>query len=296
MSKRDEYVPSAAGVVSRSARSIDKFILEARDGGIGMATVNCTEGPNDLRQRTMPVAIGGSGFKLNINIAPGLTQVLKALPSPAVMEERNRLAREIHDTLAQEFAGILLHLEAAVKSDDAKWCISPECLTCARDLAKSGLEDARRMLLDLRPKALEGATLEEALRQLAERFSHDCGMACSYRSNGRARKIPVEVQDELYRVAQEALCNVRKHSRATAVSLSMHCRPGMVVLKIKDNGQGFAMVKRQAGRRGYGLPTMQERAQRLGGRIEINTAPGTGTQIIIAMPLPGKTPMERNNR
>lgn len=224
------------------------------------------------------------------------TQVLEILLSSAVMEERYRLAREIHDTLAQEFAGILLHLEAAEGSYNANWFISPECLGCARDLAKRGLEDARRMILNLRPKSLEGATLSGALRQLAERFSHDGGIACTFRASRRVCDLPVEIQDELYRLAQEALCNVRKHSRATSAWLSLAGGPGEVALKIRDNGHGFATTRRQEGGHGYGLQTTRERAHRLGGRIDVNTAPGTGTQIIITVLLAGKTPMERNKR
>ncbi len=152
------------------------------------------------------------------------------------------------------------------------------------------------MLLGLRPKSLEGTTLSEALRQLAERFSRDSSIPCRFRADAPVRDLPAEVQDELFRVAQEALCNVRKHSHATAASLSLAGAPGWVVLQIKDNGQGFAAIRRQAGGQGYGLATMRERAGRLGGRIEINTVPGAGTEVTITVPLPAKTSIERNDQ
>jgi len=133
----------------------------------------------------------------------------------AVMEERNRLAREIHDTLVQQFAGIVLHLEAA-NGMNSTGNLS-ECFARVRDLAKCGLEDARRMLLGLRPKSLDGARLSDALGQLAERFSRECAIHCTFNVSGRAHKLTEEIENELYRVAQEALCNVRKHSRAAAV-------------------------------------------------------------------------------
>ena len=226
----------------------------------------------------------------------GVADSSGTVPSSAVVEERRRLAREIHDTLVQEFAGILLHLEAAKSSDDAETCTIFECLARARDLARCGLEDARRMLLGLRPKSLEGTTLSAALRQLAERFSRDSRIACKFCSDGGTRDIPVEIQDELYRVAQEALCNVCKHSRATSASLSLGYEPGVVVLKIKDNGQGFGTMRHQCAGHGYGLGTMQDRAHRLGGQIEINTAPGRGTEVSITVPLPGNSQMERNRQ
>jgi len=235
-------------------------------------------------------------FTQTYSLPRDLTQVLETLPPSAVMEERSRLAREIHDTLVQEFAGILLHLEAVEGSDDAEWCSSSECLARARELAKSGLEDARRMLLNLRPRSLEGSTLPDALRQLAKDFSCDCTITCTFCQAGHVRSLPVLIQDELYRVAQEALSNVRKHSRATAASLSLGHGPAVIVLKIKDNGQGFATIKHQAAGHGYGMSTMRERVRRLGGRIDNHSAPGIGTEVSITVPHPGTTQMEKNNQ
>ena len=204
------------------------------------------------------------------------------------------MAREIHDTLAQEFAGILLHLEAVswfgASENDCDY------LARAKELAKCGLEDARRMLLGLRPKSLEGALLCDALNQLAERFSLDCGIHCTFSVSGRAHKLPEEIENELYRVAQEALCNVRKHSRAASVSIALNYNFSGVGLAIKDNGQGFAVEKSPAGAHGFGLPTMCERADRLGGRMDIKTGQGSGTEVKMSVPLPGKTSKERSNQ
>src|SRR5215475_5366180 len=219
-----------------------------------------------------------------------MSQVLETVPCSAVLEERNRMAREIHDTLAQEFAGILLHLEAANSSYEANTV--SECLGRAKELAKCGLEDARRMLLGLRPKSLEGALLSDALRQLAECFSRDCGIHCTFSANGRPHRLPEEIENELYRVAQEALCNVRKHSRAGSVSVSLNYKFGGVVLAIKDNGLGFEIKPRQAGAHGFGVPTMFERANRLGARMDINTGKGIGTEVRMSVPLSGNTSKE----
>jgi signal transduction histidine kinase len=234
--------------------------------------------------------------RLGFEIKPTIqqSQLAESLPCSAVIEERNRLAREIHDTLAQQFAGILLHLEAANGLDGG--VNARECLAQARELAKSGLEDARRMLLGLRPKSLEGAHLSDALSQLVERFSRDCGINCTFSASGRPLKLSEEIENELYRVAQEALCNVRKHSRAGSVAILLNYQSDGVVLAIKDNGQGFAVNQRQAGAHGFGLPTMCERANRLGGKMDINTGQGTGTEIRMSVPLSGKTSKERNNQ
>jgi two-component system NarL family sensor kinase len=211
-----------------------------------------------------------------------------------VLEERQRLAREIHDTLTQDFAGILLHLEAAEALAGGKWRRSAECVSRARELARSGLEDSRRMLLGLRPKPLEGSNLCNALRRLAESCAQDALLACTFRHSGRECALPPEVQDELYRVAQEALCNVRKHARARSAWLALRFEPGAVVLRIKDNGQGFAEVQPQAGGRGYGMTTMRERAHRLGGKFDILSGAGKGTVITIRVPLVNKIPTESN--
>ena len=227
----------------------------------------------------------------NLVPEPRNRRFVETVASSAVIEERNRLAREIHDTLVQEFAGILLHLEAANGSDEP--VNLSECFACVRELAKCGLEDARRMLLGLRPKSLEGAKLSDALGQLAERFSHDCGIHCTFNVSGRLHKLTEEIENELYRVAQEALCNVRKHSRAGCVSILLSYGAGAVMLAIKDNGQGFAMKQPQAGANGFGLPAMCDRASRLGGRMDISSMQGTGTELRMSVPIRSKTSKER---
>jgi signal transduction histidine kinase len=237
---------------------------------------------------------GGARSAWDFNPAIHFRRILETAFSSAVIEERNRMAREIHDTLAQEFAGILLHLEA-VNGLDASENAS-EYLARARELARSGLENARRMLLGLRPKSLEGAHLSDALNQLAKRFSRDCGINCTFSVSGRSHKLPEDIENELYRVAQEALCNVRKHSRAGSVSILLGYTSAGVALAIKDNGQGFAMKQTEPGAHGFGLPAMRERANRLGGRMDINSGQGTGTEIRMSVPLPGKTSKERNHQ
>ena len=215
-----------------------------------------------------------------------LRWILSRLPCPEVIEERNRMAREIHDTLAQQFAGILLHLEAADNLHNAEQQDISQYVTRAKELAKCGLEDARRMLLGLRPKSLEGAQLCDALKQLADNFFRDCGIECSFCLRGRAYKLSETAENELYRVTQEALCNVRKHSRARSVSIVLRYRPGGVLLAIKDDGHGFVVKKPQAGAQGFGLLAMSERALRLGGKVEINSSPaGAGTELKMTVPV-----------
>ena len=249
---------------------------------------------NAQRDKTLTDPVTLPASELQRSLAMGLGLFARSLPSQEVIEERQRMAREIHDTLAQEFAGIVLHLEAAGAVADAQRQNLSDYVARAKELARRGLEDARRMVLGLRPKALEGAHLRDALKQLADNFSRDCGIDCSFSLRGRTHALPEETEDELYRVAQEALCNVRKHSRARSVSILLTYRQGGVLLAIKDNGQGFVVRKPQAGTGGFGLPGMSDRAQRLGGRLDVTTGPGAGTELKLTVPATGKNSTERN--
>ena len=208
----------------------------------------------------------------------------------AVMEERRRLACEIHDTLAQAFAGILLHLESVPETFAARRQLgsaSVERLARAKQLAKCGLEDSRRMLLGLRPKSLDGTSLVGALKALAQRCAGEWRIVCKFRFIGQETGLSPDVQDEFYRIAQEALCNVRKHSRATSVSILLSCKPNIVALTVKDNGQGFVDKRAKTASEGFGLSLMQERANRIGGSMDISTAPRRGTEVKVCVLLPG---------
>ena len=242
--------------------------------------------PNPRRGKNLN-ALRPAAFRLrNRKSEKGLIQVVRTLPCPEVIEERNRMAREIHDTLAQQFVGIFLNLESAIRLDTAQQQNISEYLARAKDLAKCGLEDARRMLLGLRPKSLEGTQLCDALKELAKNFSRDCAIECSFCLRGRAYKLPETAENELYRVAQEALCNVRKHSRARSVSILLRYGHGGVLLAIKDNGHGFVVKKPQAGAQGFGLLAMSERALRLGGKVDINSSrAGAGTELKMTIPV-----------
>jgi len=211
----------------------------------------------------------------------------------AVMEERIRLACEIHDTLAQAFAGILLQLESVPETVAAGRQLgsdSVERLARAKYLAKCGLEDSRRMLQGLRPKSLDGTSLAGALKVLAQRCSSEWRMACKFRFIGPETDLSPDVQDEFYRIAQEALCNVRKHARATSASILLSCESGMVALTIKDNGQGFEAKRPRTESAGFGLSLMRERAVRIGGSMDISSAPRRGTEVKVCVLLPGVAP------
>ncbi|HZF57449.1 MAG TPA: GAF domain-containing sensor histidine kinase [Rubrobacter sp.] len=201
------------------------------------------------------------------------------------VEERNRLAREIHDTLAQSLTATTLQLESADALLDAG--SSPEKarepLLRALSLTQSNLEEARRSVLDLRAAPLEGRSLSRALRVLVERWEAETGTAARYRAINGGRPLPPRVEVALYRICQEALTNVARHAEAGRADVQLVATPGQIRLVVADDGRGFDASNMPEDR--HGLVGMNERAKMLGGRLEIRSNPGAGTRIEATVPL-----------
>jgi two-component system, NarL family, sensor kinase len=201
------------------------------------------------------------------------------------LEERNRLAREIHDTLAQGLTATTLQLESAdalLDADpDAEQVREP--LRRALSLTQSNLEEARRSVLDLRATPLEGRSLFEALKILVDCWEVEQGVNARYRAINAARPLPPRVEVGLYRICQEALTNVARHAEAKRVTVRLIATPEQVQLVVEDDGQGFASAEISADH--HGLVGMRERARMLGGTLEIQSIPGAGTRIEVTVPL-----------
>jgi len=218
-------------------------------------------------------------------LALQLSRLAHRTEQMAVMDERNRMAREIHDTLAQAFAGVVLHSEALGAALGVNKLRSKRALSHIQKLARSGLEEARRSVQALRPRALEGSTLSQALEQMAKRYSEDAKFACDFKQQGAALMLSAEIQNELFRIAQEAMTNVCKHAQAKSVGITLNFRDNQTILTVRDDGIGLAATDSPKPRGGYGLSTMRERAQRIGGQIEITNPTGGGTAIRVLVPL-----------
>lgn len=200
-------------------------------------------------------------------------------------EERNRLAREIHDTLAQGLSATALQLESAealldTGSDSKK---ARDSVRRALFLTKSNLEEARRSVLDLRAAPLEGRSLSQALGILVDRWEAETGIGVRYKPVNGSHPLPPNVEAALYRVCQEALNNVASHADATRVKVWLIITPERVRLRIQDDGKGLDPSVTPEDR--HGLLGMEERAKSLGGNIEVSGAPGEGTQIEASIPL-----------
>ena len=208
----------------------------------------------------------------------------------AISEERLRLSREIHDTLAQGFASIVMHLAPARRSLRAEPGTTEQHLIQIERTAREGLEEARRLVRALRPEALEGASLAEALGRVAGHFSEETGICVETHVNGEPGPLPPEVEVTLLRIAQEALANVRKHAVASVsrVAMTLSYLGDAAALDVRDDGVGFDVARQEsvhsdAG--GFGLKGIRERIAALGGTFSVESSPGRGTSLAAELPV-----------
>ncbi|MDP6801164.1 MAG: sensor histidine kinase, partial [SAR202 cluster bacterium] len=189
-------------------------------------------------------------------------------------------------TLAQEFTGIVLQLEAgeqALADDPAE---VQEHLDRARNLAKHCLQEARRSVWNLLPQALEDTPLHEALQGEVHRFNLAGDARANFALSGDRRQITGDIQAALFRICQESLTNIRKHAAATEVSVSLAFQRDAVRLEIEDNGKGFDVsAPRSRGTGGgFGVNGMQQRARLLRGELTVTSQPGAGAKVEVTIP------------
>ena len=205
----------------------------------------------------------------------------------ATIEERNRMAREIHDTLAQGFTGIILQLEAAEQSLSHDSKDVERHVTQAASLARKSLAEARRSVWNLRPQALEQVKLADALKQEVVRFAHEAGLDARFSVSGEKRVLSPDLEAGLLRICQESLTNVKKHARATVVEVNLGFDDSSATLTVRDNGVGFkpeTIGETTRKERRFGLTSMQERTRGLGGTFELQSARRKGTLVRVVVP------------
>jgi signal transduction histidine kinase len=207
-----------------------------------------------------------------------------------VLEERQRLAREIHDTLAQGFAGIVVHLETAEQIDPLRGSPARAHLDLARSVAREGLEEARRMLAALRPEILEQRALPEALDRVCDDWSRRTGLAANLSVTGAPAPMHPDIELTILRAVQEALTNIAKHAEAKTAAVTLSYMEDVLVLDVQDDGKGF--VPAAKGGAGFGLAGMRERVESLQGSCSIESVPGEGTTISVSLPVLGTATSE----
>jgi len=200
-----------------------------------------------------------------------------------VAAERERWAREVHDTLAQGYTSIVVLAQTAVASLPGDPGTAAERLSLIEDVARENLAEARAMVAAFAPVALDSSTLVEALQRLTERFARETGLAtrldtAALGEGGGALSRPEEVV--LLRGAQEALANVRRHASASAVVLRVSRIGDVVAVHVEDDGVGFD----PASSAGVGLAGLRDRAEEVGGAVDVASAPGKGTRVTVRVP------------
>jgi PAS domain S-box-containing protein len=204
----------------------------------------------------------------------------------AVLEERNRMARDIHDTLAQGLTGVIVQLQAA--DDAAAKGYKKDALhhlQSARELARAGLNEARRSVRALRPQALEDANFWEALQTVIKNATAGTGLHAEFQRRGKTRELSPLVQENLLHIGQEALTNTLKYAHATRFEARLSFNATEVRLELQDNGVGF---KTNGSHDGFGLTGMQERVTQMGGALSVTSARGKGTKIVVVSPYASK--------
>jgi two-component system, NarL family, sensor kinase len=200
------------------------------------------------------------------------------------IEERNRLAREIHDTLAQGLAAIAMQIETAeaLLEGGANPARASQALHKALLLARENMAEARRSVMDLRAGLLEGRSLAQALAHLAESYTREGRLQVEFRLSGEQRTLPARLEVGLFRIAQEALSNVEKHAGVDSCMVELSSGPDQVRLTVRDRGAGFDPQTVSSAR--FGLRGIAERVRLLEGELHIDSRPGGGTTIEVVAP------------
>jgi signal transduction histidine kinase len=198
-----------------------------------------------------------------------------------IMAERQRLAGEIHDTLAQGFSSILMLVQAAEAQLELSPATARSQLGLAAQTARENLAEARTLVGGLASAQLQAGTLEDALRRITERTSAELGVQASFAAEGTSRRLPAATEVVLLRTGQEALANVRKHAAARNVAVRLCYAGDRVRLEVTDDGTGFDPAQVNGG---YGLRGMRARVDEAGGTVAVRSAPAEGTSVQVEVP------------
>ena len=255
--------------------------LQAKDGVIGVLdVVNKTGGFTEEDVRIMSV------FASQAAMAIEHAQLQQHAEQLAVLEERQRLARELHDSVTQSLYSVTLYANAAALALAAgKREVAAGYLAELQETAQEGMRDMRLLIFQLHPPMLEAEGLASALQTRLAAVEERAGLQTQFRVEGE-RRLPIAIEEDLYWIAQEALNNVRKHAAARHVSLYLHFTAETIRLEVIDDGVGFDLAAVRATRRdGGGLRSIADRTARLGGRFTYESEPGAGTRLVVQVSL-----------
>jgi signal transduction histidine kinase len=221
-------------------------------------------------------------FELNRKVRKQTLTIQQKVEREAILEERTRIAREFHDSLEQELAAITIQLETVAAQFDAAPEAARQTLQLAHTMARRSLVEARRSVWDLRSHLLENSSLVTAIGELAKSMAASARVAIPVETFGQPRKLPLQIENNLLRIVQEALTNALKHARATQITVRLHYTPARMCIRIMDDGIGFDANDRSFAFGGhFGLLDMSERAVKVNARLDLISIPGKGTEILV---------------
>jgi signal transduction histidine kinase len=203
----------------------------------------------------------------------------------AVEAERLRIARDLHDGPAQVLADLVLKAEILDRIAQRTPEALPAELEEFRSLVRNAVGDMRRFMFDLRPDSLDDLGLVATMKRFSSEYQDRTGIICRFNVSGEDRRVGSQLEEAIFRIIQEALNNVQKHSGAKTAEVVVTLQPGRIAARIRDDGSGFDPANPPTGgRQQLGLIGMRERAEALGGRMEIQSEPGRGTELEVEFP------------
>jgi len=252
--------------------AIPMFVLGEVRGFIGIQHVE--RGPYRPEEIELAQALAH-----HVMLASHVAELAEQRRHAVVFQERTRMARDIHDTLAQGFTGVIIQLDTSVEAlRDEEPEDAAKHIGRARELARESLIEARRSVHALRPQALEKATFADALRAIITNTTAGTSLQSDFRLKGEPHELQPAVEENLLHIGQEALSNALKHANATKFQARLSFDSDAVRLEFCDNGKGFVVDRANGG--GIGLIGMRERAEQIGATLGVTSKPGRGTKII----------------
>lgn len=225
--------------------------------------------------------LGQLSRELN-DMAAQLETLIQVRGELATLETRNRFARDLHDSVKQQVFATSLQIAAAQAMISKDTESAETHLTQAGELVRQAQKELNVLISEMRPAALEGKGLAAALREYVARWSQGAEVPADFHVQGE-REVPLEIEQSLFRVAQEALANVARHSEANQAEVDLIYTADTLTLRVTDDGRGFDPSQGSGG--GFGFQSMRERLVRLGGHVNAESAPGEGTRITGVCPL-----------
>ena len=311
------YTSETSGVLMGRAAAFFAEVLvpiEKTHRGASEANIHLNQIVKALGQRTLELADSVKELKLEILQRRAAEDALKAseLTTSKLLvkslemqeelrrlsrqllsiqeEERRRISRELHDVIAQTLVGINIHISALALETSEELGSLQERINNTHSMVEKSLEIVHQFAHELRPTMLDDLGLIPALKTSLRIFMEETGIRCSLKVFAGIEKVPEVIRTTFYRIAQEALVNVAKHSKASAVEILIENLDGSISMGITDNGQGFDTDKKQpSNKKGrLGLVGMRERAEMIGGDFSISSAPGAPTTVRIVVKSPRK--------